>query len=176
MRNITLFVLITFLYSGCAFKSLGDTVESIYTDTVVVKPSKANYKSAPAVSSKPILRYEGATQETPQEIAKKQTIRINKKGYIQSVSYEPDVNLYIYNFKTVPDNENLVFFYNKKLSYGNFDLIEVDIKDNFLTSVKQNSKPTTFKEPSLSQKIEKHKKRKRNYKIHEAIEEKINTL
>jgi len=176
IKEIIKVVFVLLLLDGCAFKSLSDTIEGIYTDEVVVKPSRVNYKNAPSKSSKPILR--DATPQTisPQEIAKKQSERFNKKGYIQNISYDPDVSLYIYHFKSVPNNEDIVFFYNKKLPYSSSELIEVDIKDNFLMDVKQKGSKPTYQEPTLSQKIKKHKKRKRNYKIHEAIEEKINTL
>ncbi len=176
MKTLLIISLILFINSGCAFRSLGDTIEGIYTDEIVVKPSKSNYKTAPNSSSKPILRDKDDEIKSPQDLAKLQSEIYNTKGYIKSVSFDPDNQLYLYNFQTVPDEKELVFFYDKKLPYKNDELIELSIKDNFLQTVKYKSKIPRYEEPSLSKKIKMHKKRKRNFKIHEAIEEKINTL
>jgi len=174
MRYITVFVFGVLFLSSCAFRSLSDTVESIYTDEVVIKPSKVNYGSAPNSSKRAIVKEE-IIQKSSDEIAKAQSEKFSKKGYIRSFSFDSDVKLYIYNFATI-DNQELVFFYDKKLPYSYSDLIKVDVKDNFLVSAKALKKDASSKELTPSQKRKLIIKRRKRSNIHEAVEEKINTL
>jgi hypothetical protein len=97
-------------------------------------------------------------------------------GHITSNSFDPDVNLYIYNFSSDGDDESSIFFYDKKLPYSTSDLVLIDVKDNFLMNIESKGKAGSKKGLTLSQKKKKFKQKKRNYKIREAIEEKINTF
>ncbi len=163
------------LFSGCAYRSLTDTIESVYTDEVVVTPTSKNYKSAPTSSTKPILKDE-IIIKSDEEKAKAKSDRIKREGYITSFTFDKDINLYLYNFKTTDTDEELVFFFDKKLPYSKDDLLEVDIKDNFLMNHKLKSGVSYSNQFTVSQKIKKLKKRRQNFKIHEAVEEKINTF
>ena len=174
MRYIIFSVFGLFFFTSCAFKTLGDSVESIYTDEVVIKPSKINYATAPNNSKKAIVKEEIVTKSS-EEIAKAQSEKFSKEGYIRSFSFDSEVKLYIYNFATI-DNEELVFFYDKKLPYSYSDLIKVNVKDNFLLSAKAVKKGSSLKNLTPSKKRDLIIKRRKRSNIHEAIEEKINTL
>ncbi len=172
IKNI-LFVVI-FLFGGCAFRSLSDTVESIYTDEEVVKPTSANYKLPPSSTNRAILKEE-VVAKSPEDIAKEQTKRFKAEGYIRSFSYDPDVKLYIYNFVS-KDNQELVFFYDKKLPYTYGDLVKVDVRDNFLMGIKAQNSNTSTQTLTPTQKRKLIIKKRKKSKIREAVEEKINTL
>ncbi len=174
MKTTLLLASIMLLLGGCAFRSLSDTVESIYTDEEVVKPTAANYKIPPLTSKKPILKEEHITP-SQKEKAKAISLRLKTKGYIQSFTYDPDIKLYVYNF-TTESGDQIIFFYNQKLSYANNDLIEVDIKDNYLKSAQPAIKSLNPKQLTPAKKRKLIIKKRRKSKIHEAIEEKINTL
>ncbi len=174
MKSTLLLATFTLLLGGCAFRSLSDTVESIYTDEEVVKPTAVNYRIAPSVSKKPII-HDAQPTPTPKEKAKAISVRLKTKGYIQSFSYDPDVKLYIYNF-TTENGEQIIFFYDQKLSYAHNDLIEVDIKDNYLKSAQPAIKSANTKQLTPAKKRKLIIRKRRKSKIREAIEEKINTL
>jgi hypothetical protein len=175
MKYTVILMTIMLSFSSCTYKSFTDTVESVYTDEVVVKPTSSNYKTAPNSSNKPILK-EPIEVKSPDELAKEQTTRYKKVGRITSSSFDPDVNLYIYNFSSDGDNESSIFFYDKKLPYSISDLVLIDVKDNFLMNIELKSKAGSSSGLTLSQKKKKFRQKKRNYKIREAIEEKINTF
>jgi hypothetical protein len=174
MRYIILAVIVM-SFTSCTYKSFTEGVESVYTDEVVIKPTSGNYKSVGATSKKPIIK-ESYEVKSPDELAKAQTTRFKKVGHITSSSFDSDVNLYIYNFTSDGDEESSIFFYNKKLPYSTSDLVLIDVKDNFLMNIESKGKAGSKKGLTLSQKKKKFKQKKRNYKIREAIEEKINTF
>jgi hypothetical protein len=175
MKYIITLTAIMLSFSSCTYKSFTDTVEGVYTDEVVVKPTSGNYKTLANTSKNPIIK-ESVVVKSPDELAKEQTTRFKKVGRITSSSFDPDVNLYIYNFSSDGDDESSIFFYDKKLPYSTSDLVLIDVKDNFLMNIESKGKAGSKKGLTLSQKKKKFKQKKRNYKIREAIEEKINTF
>jgi hypothetical protein len=56
MKYIITLTAIMLSFSSCTYKSFTDTVEGVYTDEVVVKPTSGNYKTLANTSKNPIIK------------------------------------------------------------------------------------------------------------------------
>ena len=171
--KILLLSVLGLFITACSYRDGVDSIEDIYTDVKVIKASSGNYAGKVSESSKPILKetkYNSAPEYTQEE---EQSVHIKKTGSIIDVAFEDNVKLYVYTFLSRNDQEQITFYYDKKLNYSSKTLLDIDVLDNFLITAKKH-RGDTLKTKSNKKKYIKHKKR--NYNIREAIEEKINTF
>ncbi len=135
--SITVFIL--FLFNGCTFREIGQNIESLYTDTEIVKPRIDNYRMIKPKKNTPVL----CETEKKSKIEKwLKGPKVSPKpipltGYITNRSYDTDVDLYVYTFIENISNNYHIFYSDKKLKYTKSDLIKVKIEDNFLKDSKK---------------------------------------
>jgi len=163
-------MIVSLFLTSCTYRGSLDAFEDLYTDVQIIKPNAKNYQSSENTSTTPIIK-ESTPPATLQ--TEKQSVHIKETGRILSTIYDENVKLYIYNFISEASQEQLVFYYDKKLKFTSSSLINVNILDNYLISATEH-KNKVSKKLINKKKYIKHMKRNRN--IREAIEEKINTF
>jgi len=169
MKHFFTLTLLALLFSGCISQNPLDSFEDIYTDTTVIKPTSKNYRTSEKANTAPIIKDVAPTTPTLEQ----KSVQRKLTGRIVQTSFDSEVKLYVYNF--LPENTQgyTVFYYDQKLTFPTSTLLDVNILDNYLMTVKKH-----MNKPSLSvaekKKYIKHKKI--NTHIREAIEEKINTF
>ncbi len=131
---ITIFILLTF--NSCTFREIGENIESLYTDTEVIKPYRDNYIMIKPNKYTPVLYEKGEKErlkKKKKEIKEPDTIL---EGYIVKKSYDTDVDLHVFTFLENISNNYHIFYYNKALPFTKNDLVKVKISDNFLKDIK----------------------------------------
>ena len=147
-----------------------NSFEDLYTDVKILKPTSKNYKSTNENDTTPIIKEVSNTTTNPVE---PKSINIKKTGRIISTIYDSGLKLYLYNFISEPEKEDVIFYYDQKLDFSTAKLLEIDVLDNYLINIKPHHNKNALI-PTQKKKYIKHKKI--NHNIREAIEEKINTF
>ena len=159
------------LLSGCSSRSKG-FFEDIYSATEVRSATSQDYSNVKSARNAPIIVEEKSYDEARAETKKSSRYIDNSSqvyhasGKIVDVSYDRDVNLYVYAFVKSGTSNSITF-------YSDEDLKPIDrtftitVKDNFLTSHTVNNPSNN------SQRTDTKRKRSR---IKAPIIEKINTL
>lgn len=158
------------LLTACSFRNGGDIFEDLYTDVKVVKPSAKNYAKASNGNTAPILK---EPKNMTQTIAEEKSVHLHKTGRIIHAAFDDEVKLYVYTLISDKDGEYTIFYYDQKLNFPSSVLVDVDILDNYLITAKKHTIKSSL---SIEEKKKYIKHKKRNYKIKEAIEEKIDTF
>ncbi len=158
-------IMIALLFNACA------EFDELYSEVDVVHPTSKNYTAATPQTS--IIKDSPAAENrtTPKE---PKSVHIHATGHIIQNSFDQEAKLYLYTLLTQINKEVFVFYSHKKLHFTRETLVDVDILDNYLITAKKHQSEIATKSAKETKKIIKHKKR--NFSIHEAIEEKINTF
>ncbi len=169
-KHFTAIMIVALFFTACSSRNAIGSFEDLYTDVKVVKPTAGNYSKSATENNAPIIKDQTTTEKTAPE---HHSVHAHLTGHIIDRSFDPEVKLYVYTFLSRDDAQQTVFYYDQKLQFASTVLLDVDILDNYLMTVKKHLEKHNMSIPE-KKKIIKHKKR--NYKIHEAIEEKISTF
>jgi hypothetical protein len=169
-RDILSIMIVSQLITACSYRDGENLFEDLYTDVKVVKPSSANYAAQKNTHASPILNEPKKSTQTPTE---KKSVHIKKTGRIIQSNFDEEVKLYVYTLIDQQDGGYTIFYYDQKLNFPSSTLVDVDILDNYLITAKKHPIKSSL---SVEEKKKYIKHKKRNYKIKEAIEEKIDTL